>query len=82
MRIPKEPRKDNPSIEELEQLWLTLLGEMEQSGKISRFTTQVTLASGEERPEEVVRVDSFNVVGGGRYLHYLPETGRLVELAR
>jgi biopolymer transport protein ExbB len=42
----------------------------------------VTLASGEERPEEVVRVGSFNVVGGGRYLHYLPETGRLVELAR
>lgn len=75
-------RKDNPSIEELEYLWLGLLGEMEQSAKIARFTTAVTLASGEERKEEVVRIGSFNIVGGGRYLHYLPETGRLVELAR
>ncbi|MGH8585557.1 MAG: MotA/TolQ/ExbB proton channel family protein [Gammaproteobacteria bacterium] len=75
-------RKDNPTSDELEQLWLGLLGEMEQSGKVSRFKTAVTLVSGEQRPEEVVRIGSFNIVGGGRYLHYLPETGRLVELAR
>lgn len=75
-------RKDNPSIEELEQLWLTLLGEMEESSKVVRFNTAVTLASGEEKTQEVVRAGTFNVVSNGRYLHYLPETGRLVELAR
>lgn len=75
-------RKDNPTSDELEQLWLALLGEMEQSGKVARFTTAVTLVSGEKQQEEVVRIGSFNIIGGGRYLHYLPETGRLVELAR
>ncbi|MFH0342093.1 MAG: MotA/TolQ/ExbB proton channel family protein [Chromatiales bacterium] len=75
-------RKDNPSIEELEQLWLTLLGEMEESGKVVRFKTAVTLASGEEKTQEVVRAGTFNMVSNGRYLHYLPETGRLMELSR
>ena len=75
-------RKDNPSIEELEQLWLTLLGEMEESGKVVRFNTVVTLASGAEKTQEVIRAGIFNIVSNGRYLHYLPETGRLVELGR
>jgi len=43
-------RKDNPSIEELEQLWLTLLGEMEESGKVVRFNTTVTWRAGRRRP--------------------------------
>ncbi|MGH8472934.1 MAG: MotA/TolQ/ExbB proton channel family protein, partial [Gammaproteobacteria bacterium] len=75
-------RKDNPSIEELEQLWLTLLGEMEESGKVVRFKTAVTLASGEEKTQEVVRLGACNIVSEGQYLHYLSETGRLVELGR
>ncbi len=39
-------------------------------------------ANGEEEQREVVRVGLFNVVSDGKYLEYVPETGRLVELQR
>ncbi len=75
-------RKDNPSIDELEQLWLVVLDEMQESGAIARFRTPVTLPDGTQRDQKVVRLGTFNLVSGGRYLHYLPETGRIVELGR
>ncbi len=75
-------RKDNPSIDELEQLWLVMLDEMQESGAIARFRTAVTLPDGTQRDQEVVRLGTFNLLSGGHYLHYLPETGRIVELGR
>ncbi|MGH8614739.1 MAG: MotA/TolQ/ExbB proton channel family protein [Gammaproteobacteria bacterium] len=75
-------RKENPSIDELEQLWLLLLDEMLESGRVARFKTALTAASGEQREQEVVRVGVFNALSAGRYLNYLPETKRLVELRR
>lgn len=75
-------RKENPSIDELEQLWLLLLDEMLESGQVTRFKTAVTAASGEQRDQDVVRVGVFNALSGGHYLNYLPETERLVELGR
>ncbi|MGH2524470.1 MAG: MotA/TolQ/ExbB proton channel family protein, partial [Anaerolineales bacterium] len=75
-------RKENPSIDELEQLWLLLLDEMLESGRVASFKTALTVASGEQREQEVVRVGVFNALSGGRYLNYLPETKRLVELGR
>lgn len=75
-------RKENPSIDELEQLWLLLLDEMLESGRVASFKTAVTAASGEQREQRVVRVGVFNALSGGHYLNYLPETERLVELGR
>ncbi len=75
-------RKENPSIGELEQLWLLLLDEMLESGRVAGFKTAVTTATGEQREQQVVRVGVFNALAGGRYLNYLPETKRLVELSR
>lgn len=75
-------RKENPSIDELEQLWLLLLDEMLESGRVASFKTAVTTANGEQREQEVVRVGVFNALSGGHYLNYLPETERLVELER
>lgn len=75
-------RKDNPSIDELEQLWLVVLDEMQESGAIARFRAAVTSPDGTQRDQKVVRLGTFNLVSGGRYLHYLPETGRIVELGR
>ncbi len=75
-------RRENPPIDELEQLWLLLLDEMLESGRVTRFKAAVTAASGEQRDQDVVRVGVFNALSGGHYLNYLPETERLVELGR
>ena len=71
-----------PSMEEIERIWFELQREMTESGKILRIPTTVINANGEEEQIEVVRVGLFNVVADGKYLEFIPETGRLIELQR
>ncbi|GAB4280057.1 MAG: MotA/TolQ/ExbB proton channel family protein [Methylomicrobium sp.] len=71
-----------PTIDELESLWFYLLQEMTESGKIVKFNDRLLTASGEPREAEIVRIGTFNAIAGGNYLRYLPETGKLAELAR
>jgi len=70
------------SLEEIERLWFELQQEMTESGKVVTFTTNVVNSSGEENQQEVTRIGSFNVVSNGKYLEYVSETQRLVELQR
>ena len=74
--------KELPSLEELEQVWLGLLEEMAQSGRVVKFPATVVDATGEQSEREVVRVGTFNSVSQGQYLRYVPETHQLVELTR
>lgn len=74
--------KSLPSLEQLESLWFFLLQEMTESGKIVKFNKTILTGSGEPRDAQVVRIGGFNAVTGGQYLRYLPETGKLAELAR
>jgi biopolymer transport protein ExbB len=71
-----------PTIAEMERLWFELSREMTESAKVARINTTVVTADGQEEEREVVRVGLFNVVSDGKYLEYVPETGRLVELQR
>jgi biopolymer transport protein ExbB len=71
-----------PTLEEIERIWFELQREMTESAKVARINTTVVNANGEEEQREVVRVGLFNVVSDGKYLEYVPETGRLVELQR
>ena len=71
-----------PTLEEIERIWVELQREMTESAKVARVNTTVVNANGEEEEREVVRVGLFNVVSDGKYLEYVPETGRLVELQR
>jgi len=71
-----------PTLEEIERIWFELQREMTESAKVARINTTVVSATGEEEQREVVRVGLFNVVSDGKYLEYVPETGRLVELQR
>lgn len=71
-----------PTLEEIERLWFELQREMTESGKVITFTTSVVNASGEEQSQQVTRVGVFNAVSDGKYLEFVPETGRLVELQR
>lgn len=70
-----------PSIEELETLWFEMLREINESGKVARFSAGVVSPDGSETQQEVVRVGSFNVVSGNRFLSYLTGETKLTELA-
>lgn len=70
------------TIEDLETLWLTMLEATAQNGKVVRFRAPVITVDGEEVEKVVTRVGVFNAVADGRFLRYLPETVKLVELSR
>jgi biopolymer transport protein ExbB len=70
------------SLEEIERVWFELQREMTETGKVVTFTTNVVNSIGEENQQEVTRIGAFNVVSEGKYLEYIPETQRLVELQR
>jgi biopolymer transport protein ExbB len=72
----------NPTSAELRELWLTLLDEMEQSGNVARFETEVITATGEEVTKQVTRIGTFTALADGQYLRYLPDSGKLLALAR
>ncbi len=67
---------------QLEGLWLSLLDEIHQSGRISRFEAPVIAPDGTQSSKTVVRIGLFTAISEGRYLRYLPEAQRLVEPAR
>jgi biopolymer transport protein ExbB len=75
--------KTLPTIEQLETLWFTLQQEMTESGKVVRYPTKILTTSGEPKNSDVIRIGVFNALSEeGKYLRYLPETAKLVELAR
>lgn len=75
-------RKQQPTIDELRELWLVLQQEMTASGKVETFTAPVITASGEVAERDITRIGIFTFFSDGNYLRYLPETQDLVELAR
>lgn len=71
-----------PSIEDIEQLWYQQQREMVDSGRIKHVFLPVVNLNGELTQANVVRVGSFNLLSGNRYLQYIPETGKIVELPK
>ena len=74
--------KKLPEIKELEQLWLLVLDEMVESGKVVRFNTGFINSNGEEVNQPVTRIGTFNAISNGRFLRYLPDSEKLVEPPR
>ncbi len=72
--------KELPSIEKLEHLWFIIQQEMTESGKVARFPANLIDASGQEVQRSVIRVGPFTASSDGKFLNYIVETGRLVEL--
>ncbi|MFQ5580351.1 MAG: MotA/TolQ/ExbB proton channel family protein [Nitrospiria bacterium] len=75
-------RKELPTIKEMERLWFLLQDEMTESGKVVQFSSPIVTRDGKETERKVTRVGAFNAISEGKYLHYLPETKKLVELNR
>lgn len=71
-----------PTIEEIEQLWVNMLHEMTQSGRVQTFQSEVILPNGETADQTIVRVGSFNLASNGKYLTYSGETNSIAELGR
>ena len=71
-----------PELSEIETLWFELQREMVESGRVVTQTLPVVSADGVERQQSVTRVGLFNVVSEGKFLQYVPETGRLLEFSR
>lgn len=74
--------KKLPEIKELERLWLLVLDEMVESGKVVRFNTGFINSNGEEVNQQVTRIGTFNAISNGRFLRYLPDSEKLVEPPR
>ena len=74
--------KVQPTIDDLQKLWVMLQEEMTESGKITRFSGPVITAAGEVQQRSVTRVGVFSAFSEGKFLRYLPETESLVELGR
>ena len=68
------------SIEELETLWYELQREINASGEVVKFNTEVITTDGNVENRDVVRVGNFNVVSDGQYLTYSPSRGAYSEL--
>lgn len=75
-------RKQQPTIDELRELWLVLQHEMTHSGKVEQFKAQVITANGEVAERDVTRVGVFTAFSEGKFLRYMSENRNLVELAR
>lgn len=71
-----------PTSAELRELWLILLDEMNESGRVSRFDAPVISADGEEKTRSITRIGTFTALADGRYLRYLADTGHLLALGR
>ena len=74
--------KNVPSPEDLQNFHVLMLEEMTQSGKVVRFNKDIVDAGGELKPAEVVRVGTFNLITGDKFLRYETSTDTVQELAR
>ena len=68
------------STDELETLWYELQREINASGEVVKFNTEVITTDGNVENRDVVRVGNFNVVSDGQYLTYSPTRGAYAEL--
>ena len=68
------------TIPELERLWFELQREINATGEVVKFTTDVIALDGTVESREVVRVGVFNAVSDGNYLTYASTRGMYEEL--
>lgn len=71
-----------PTIDEIEALWLLLQEEMTEAGKVTVFEAPVVTSDGTAAQRPVLRVGTFSAYSGGDFLRYVPETGELLVLSR
>jgi len=71
-----------PSMSDLERFWFEMQREMTESGKISKYDTQIITPAGTIGSGTVVRIGPFSATSRGDYLSYLPSQEKLAIMAR
>jgi len=71
-----------PSIDDMENLWLLVLEEMNESGKVVRYSGKIVNASGDNRQADIIRVGNFSAYSGGEFLRFVPETQEFIAPRR
>ncbi len=74
--------KELPDLQQLQNLWHTLLQEMTINGQVSAFNTEVIGVDGKPVARDVVRIGTFNALSSDGYLAYDSELQQLRELGR
>ncbi|PHZ85016.1 MotA/TolQ/ExbB proton channel family protein [Paremcibacter congregatus] len=80
--IAKASSSELPTIDEIAGLWFEVQREMTESGKVVKFNADVQYPSGEIENKEVVRVGTFNLISGGKYLEWRAKYQNIAELPR
>jgi biopolymer transport protein ExbB len=76
-------RRQLPTVVELSRMWLEMVREIYESGRIVKFNTDLINADGDlEQNREVVRIGVFNVISDGKFLQWDGNQGLLLELPR
>lgn len=68
-----------PNIEKLETFWRSMLEEMVESSRISKFQSEVVQKDGSYKRQEVIRIGSYGAVSEDAFLFYSPKDNRLVQ---
>lgn len=74
--------RELPDFSEVSKLWLTMLKEIAEQGKIESFTAPVIRPDGNETRAVVTRIGTFNAIKNGTYVTFEPGLGRLKDLQR
>ncbi|HCE3714132.1 biopolymer transporter ExbB [Vibrio parahaemolyticus] len=74
--------KELPSTQELEAFWHTILQQVVVSGDTSTTKATVVYGEGKEAVRDVTLVGEFNAIADGKYVIYVPQTGKFEELSR
>ena len=80
--IAERKSLDLPTNEELEKLWFEILNELNQSGKVKEYSTQILSKSGEVVDADILRIGVFNSVANGMYLNLVAEQNVLEYLPK
>ena len=71
-----------PTIEQLRELWLVLLREQMEQGRLARFNATINDEVGLPQTAAVIRVGPFAAMAAGKFLNYSEESGLLSMLKR
>ncbi|MGX5833369.1 MotA/TolQ/ExbB proton channel family protein [Aeromonas piscicola] len=74
--------KELPSSDDLTAFWTTTLSRMVDGGKVSQLPATVVYGEGNQAEKTVTQIGEFNTVSEGKYLTFVPETGKFEQLPR
>ncbi len=74
--------QSQPTIDDIQSLWLLLQEEMTEAARIAVFDGSVVQVDGAASQRQVLRIGPFSAFSEGDFLRFVPETGELLVLSR